>query len=314
MRNVFIRIECEGIAGYGEASPNAFYHENADDVQQRLELAAKRLLGLKIRSIADIASFWDTIWTSVNPSRAAQCAIDIALWDFLARRESCTICDLAWGQRPLPIETFATIGISTPEELAAKVAELNGFPLIKMKSDSRADIDPVRFVRATSGAALAIDANCAWGAQDVPALANQLVGLGVKFIEQPFPPEDDVRMLKILADSPLPFIADESCVVLEDVERMPGCFSGINIKLTKCGGLTPALRMLRRAQELGLQTMIGCMLESSVLISAGAAAAQQADFADLDGAWLIRDDPFHGVRYEKGILYMDERVRCVGQI
>ena len=314
MRNVFIRIECEGIAGYGEASPNAFYHENADDVQQRLELAAKRLLGLKIRSIADIASFWDTIWTSVNPSRAAQCAIDIALWDFLARRESCTICDMAWGQRPLPIETFATIGISTPEELAAKVAELNGFPLIKMKSDSRADIDPVRFVRATSGAALAIDANCAWGAQDVPALANQLVGLGVKFIEQPFPPEDDVRMLKILADSPLPFIADESCVVLEDVERMPGCFSGINIKLTKCGGLTPALRMLRRAQELGLQTMIGCMLESSVLISAGAAAAQQADFADLDGAWLIRDDPFHGVRYEKGILYMDERVRCVGQI
>ena len=141
------------------------------------------------------------------------------------------------------------------------------------------------------------------------ALAHRLTSLGVTFIEQPFAPHDDARMPSLLASSPLPVIADESCVVTEDVERMPGRFTGFNIKLTKCGGLTPALTMLLRAKELGLLTMVGCMLESSVLIHAGAVVAQQSDFADLDGAWLIRDDPFHGVRYENGVLHMDERIR-----
>jgi L-alanine-DL-glutamate epimerase-like enolase superfamily enzyme len=309
VRNVFVRLEEEGITGYGEASPNAFYHENADDVQARLSRVAPWLRGLKIRSVADIARIWEEIWPVVSPSRSAQCAVDVALWDWLARRENRTICELAWGELPRPVATFVTIGISTPEELSDKVAELHGFPLIKIKSDTRADIGPVRFVRERTGAALAIDANCAWGGHDVAALAHQLAALGVKFLEQPFAPEADALMPKMLAASPLPIIADESFVVLEDVERMPGCFSGFNIKLTKCGGLTPALRMARRAKELGLQTMVGCMLESSVLISAGAAVAQHTDFADLDGAWLIRDDPFHGIRYEKGVLHMEERVR-----
>jgi len=309
VRNVFGRIEDEGITGYGEASPNAFYHENADDVGARLARAAQWLRGRKIRSLADIGGVWDEVWRMVSPSRAAQCAIDVALWDWLARREDCTLCELAWGERPRPVATFATIGISTPEELGAKVAELHGFPLIKIKSDTRADIGPVRFVRERTGAALAIDANGAWGGHDVPALAHQLAGLGVKFLEQPFAPDEDARMPMVLAASPLPVLADESCVVSEDVERMPGRFSGFNIKLTKCGGLTPALRMLRRAQELGLRTMAGCMLESSVLISAGAAVAQHTDFADLDGAWLIRDDPFRGARYEKGTLHTDRRVQ-----
>ncbi|MFZ4773821.1 MAG: dipeptide epimerase [Terrimicrobiaceae bacterium] len=310
-RNVFLRIEDEGITGYGEAAPNAFYHEDADNVRERLLRAVPVFRELKIRTVADIGRVWEEVWPVVNPSRSAQCAIDIALWDWLARRENCTICELAWGEKPQPVPTFTSIGISTPEELAAKVAELQGFPLIKIKSDFRADLTPVRFVRERTGAALAIDANCAWLGHDVVALAHQLAGCGVKFLEQPFPPGDDAGMAKVLASSPLPVIADESCVTLEDVERMPGSFSGFNIKLTKCGGLTPALRMVRRAQTLGLQTMIGCMLESSVLISAGAAVARQTDFADLDGAWLIRDDPFHGVRYEKGILHMDERVRPV---
>ena len=309
VRNVFVQIADDGITGYGEASPNSFYHENADDVRERLSHAARRLHGLKIRSAADIGHLWEEIWPSLSPSRAAQCALDVALWDWLTRRENCTICEQAWGRRPRPVPTFATIGLSTPEELTTKVEALRSFPLIKIKSDARADVGDVKFVRDRTEADLAIDANCAWGRQDIPALSRLLAGLGVIFIEQPFPPAEDARMSKLLAASQLPVLADESCVALEDVERMPGSFSGINIKLTKCGGLTPALRMVRRAQDLGLQTMIGCMLESSVLISAGAVIAQQTDFADLDGAWLIRDDPFDGVRYESGVLHMDEHVR-----
>ena len=309
VRNVFVRIRDEGIAGYGEASPNAFYGEEADDVRSRLSRAAGGLRGLNVRSVADIGRIREEIWPALEPSRAAQCALDIALWDWLARRENCTVCELAWGKRPRPVATFATIGISTPEELDARVAELRGFPLIKIKSDAMADLGPARFVRERTGAALAIDANCAWGAHDVSALARQLAGWEVKFIEQPFSPEEDARMPELLAASPLPVFADESCVVEDDVRRMPGRFSGLNIKLAKCGGLTPAMRMLKRARELGLRTMVGCMLESSVLISAGAVVAQQTDFADLDGAWLIRDDPFRGARYENGILHTDGIVR-----
>ena len=309
VRNVYVRIRDDGITGYGEASPNAFYREDADDVRERLSRAACVLHGLKVRSVADIGKIRDEIWPVLEPSRAAQCALDVALWDWLARRENCTVCELAWGNLPRPVATFATIGISTPEELDTRVAELNGFPLIKIKSDAGADLAPARFVRERTGAALAIDANCAWGEHDVSALARQLAGIEVKFIEQPFSPAEDDRMPELLAASPLPVFADESCVVEDDVERMPGRFSGLNIKLTKCGGLTPAMRMLRRAQELGLRTMVGCMLESSALISAGAVVAQQTDFADLDGAWLIRDDPFHGARYESGVLHADKIVR-----
>lgn len=308
-RNVFVRLGEDGITGYGEASPNAFYRENADDVQTRLLRAAPWIRTWKVRSVADIGRIWDEIWPLVIPSRSAQCALDIALWDWLARRENCTVCELAWGNRPHPVATFTTIGISTAEELATKITELQGFPLIKIKSDGGADMGPARLVCERTGAALAVDANCAWAEQDIPALAHQLAGFGVKFIEQPLPPAEDARMPEILAASPLPVFADESCVDLEDIARMPGCFSGFNIKLTKCGGLTPALRMLRRAQELGLQTMTGCMLESSALISAGAVVAQQTDFADLDGAWLVRDNPFHGVRYENGILHLEERIQ-----
>ena len=119
-------------------------------------------------------------------------------------------------------------------------------------------------------------------------------------------------MPELHSASPLPIIADESCVTLDDVDRMPGCFAGFNIKLTKCGGLTPALKMLQRGRDLGLQTMVGCMLESSVLISAAAVVGQQTDFVDLDGAWLIRDDPFVGACYEMGILHIAERVRPEG--
>ena len=182
---------------------------------------------------------------------------------------------------------------------------LNRLACKQRRREDRAPRGRVAPVLERTGAALAIDANCAWGARNVSALARQLAGFGVKFIEQPLSPAEDARMPELLAASPLPIFADESCVMEEDVGRMPGRFSGLNIKLAKCGGLTPAMRMLKHARELGLRTMVGCMLESSVLISAGAVVAQQTDFADLDGAWLIRDDPFHGTRYESGILHAD---------
>ena len=147
VRNVFVRLEHEGLAGYGEASPNAFYGETWEGVTAKLESARDFIGTLAVRSVAEIESVWNEAWRILAPSRAAQCALDVALWDWLARREGVSVSELAWNQPPRPVTTFATIGLSSPGELASKVEELHGFPRIKIKSDQTASLDPIRFVR-----------------------------------------------------------------------------------------------------------------------------------------------------------------------
>jgi len=298
VRNVFIRLEQEGIAGYGEASPNAFYGETWEGVISKLESARQLIEILDVHRVADIEIAWLAAWNYLAPSRAAQCALDLALWDWLARKKGVTVCELAGNQPPRPVTTFATIGLSTPEELAEKVEELHGFPRIKIKSDQSASLEAVRFVRERTSALLAVDANCAWGEIDLPALAQELAKFDVAFIEQPWPPARD-RDLPLLA---MTMLADESCVTEEDARELAEQFDGFNIKLVKCGGLTPARRMLELGKARRKKLMVGCMLESSALIAAGAVLAQRTDYADLDGAWLLRDDPFAGWQFDRGVL------------
>jgi L-alanine-DL-glutamate epimerase-like enolase superfamily enzyme len=301
--NVILQIEDgSGHVGTGEASPNPFYRETTSDVDRRLQSLQGFLANRRIESVDDISSLWTEAWPILSPSRAAQCALDIALWDLVARKRGMTVSELAHGVAPGPVTSCCTIGISTPEELPAKVEELRQNPIIKVKCDQRADLEPLRFIRSQTSARLIVDANCAWGGVDVKSLSPQLKDLGVVLIEQPLPPQESARMPDFLGNSCIPVVADESCVEERDVSRMPGCFSGFNIKLVKCGGLTPALRMLREGRELGLKVMVGCMLETSVLIAAGAVIGQKTDFADLDGSWLLRDDPFVGLNFERGIL------------
>ena len=297
---MFVRLEEDGISAWGEASPSAFYDETDAAVAAMLERAADWLRDVRVRSVADLERLWSEAWAIVSPSRAAQCALDVALWDWLAQKEGTSVSELAWGSPAKPVRTFGTIGLSTPDELDAKIEELREFSMIKVKSDASADLEPVRRIRERNGAMIAVDANCAWAAVDLPRLTDELTRLKVEFIEQPFPPGEDLRLLRNACA--LPIMADESCVVADHVERIAGHFDGFNIKLVKCGGITPALRMARVGRELGLKTMVGCMLESSVLIAAGAVVAQQTDYADLDGAWLLSDDPFRGWQFDHGLL------------
>ena len=301
--NVFLRIEHGGCAGHGEASANAYYGENAADVAAKLEALAGFLDARAVDSPADIAAIWEEAWPLLAPSRAAQCALDVALWDWLAKREARGVTELALGEKPRPVVSFATIGLSEPEELEQKIAELAGFPRVKIKSDGTGDLSTAARVRAAlPQACIAVDANCAWGEVDFAKMAADLPGLGIEFIEQPFPPARDADMPGLCARLPVPIIADESCVTEKDLERLPGHFAGFNIKLVKCGGLTPARRMIARGKARGKKTMVGCMLESSALIAAGAVVAQRTDYADLDGAWLLGDDPFSGWKFDHGIL------------
>jgi L-alanine-DL-glutamate epimerase-like enolase superfamily enzyme len=298
VRNVFIRLEKDGVAGYGEASPNSFYEETWQGVIARLEQAREFIEALHVRSVAEIEAAWNEAWRFLAPSRAAQCALDLALWDWLARLQGVTVSQLAWNEPAQPVTTFATIGLSSAEELAGKVDELRGFSRIKIKSAQSADLDPVRFVRERTSALLAVDANCAWGEVDLHSLTHELAQLGVTFIEQPWPPSRDAELPAL----ELPVMADESCVTEDDAAQLTDQFDGFNIKLVKCGGITPARRMVKMGEARRKRLMVGCMLESSALIAAGAVIAQRTDYADLDGAWLLGDDPFTGWKFDHGVL------------
>lgn len=300
--NVFVRLGAAGVAAWGEASPNPFYGESATAVRDRLRAAAPAIAARLPDSPAAVEAAWEELWPLFAPSRAAQCAADVALWDWLARREGVPLAKLLWDRAPRPVATFCTIGLAAPDELAAKLAEVRGFPRVKLKADATGSLASVRAARERlPEALLAVDANCAWDRPLLAAVAPALAAAGVAFIEQPLPPGADRAVGPGVAG--LPVFADESCVVEADVARLAADYAGINVKLVKCGGITPARRMLRRARALGLRTMVGCMLESSVLIAAGAAVAGAADFADLDGAWLLADDPFVGWRFDRGVLY-----------
>lgn len=298
--NVFLALSQDGVIGYGEASPNSFFREDPFDVQLALQGLADYFRGRTLASQADIARIWGELEARLAPSRACLCAVDIALWDLWAKLNGKTVCECALGRPPRPIATSATLGICPPGEWPGRIDEARDFPAIKVKMDARLDTALVEAIRARSAAAIRVDANGAWDGIDIAAASGRLAALGVEFIEQPLLPDADGRMEAILRGSALPILADESCAVPADVEKLPGRFSGFNIKLVKCGGLTPALAMLRRGHALGLKVMIGCMLESSLLIAAGCVAAQDADYADLDGSWLLRDDPCRGLEWKDG--------------
>jgi L-alanine-DL-glutamate epimerase-like enolase superfamily enzyme len=299
--NVFVRVtDPDGVSGYGEASPNPFYGETPESVLEKIQSAAPLLVGLKLRSVRDLETTWQALWDRVAPSRAAQCALDLALWDWLARRENATVPQITFRVPARPVRSFATLGLSSAEELPSKLEELAEFEFLKIKSDHRRGTAPGLAARERfPNAQIALDANCSWSEASIEKWAPDLTRIQALFLEQPFPPGLPLPQLP----SELLLMADESVVVEEDLNRLPTGFGGFNVKLVKCGGLTPALRMLARGRERGLRTMVGCMLESSCLIAAGAAAAQNADHADLDGAWLLSNDPFSGWKMQQGCLH-----------
>lgn len=303
--NNFFVLEQDGLVGYGEASPNSFFNEDPSDVQMALVGLSDYFKMQTLRTFEDIARIWGEVWNLVAPSRACQCAVDIALWDLWAKIQGQTASEMAFGRVAREIPTSATLGLCPPAEWQARILEIAQFPSVKVKMDARADLGILTAIRERTAAVIRVDANCAWSALDIGPLSEKLAALGVEFIEQPLPTSEDGRMESLSRESCLPILADESCAGLQDIDGLVGRFSGFNIKLVKCGGITPALAMLRKGQDLGLKTMVGCMLETSLLISAGLIVAQEADYADLDGSWLLQDDPFEGLAYINGRIRTD---------
>jgi len=184
--------------------------------------------------------------------------------------------------------------------MVAKLAEMPGWPVYKIKLGTMHDVEIIQTLREQTDAVFRIDANCGWATGEATALSAEMARHGVEFIEQPLLPDAREAQAQLYRDSALPLIADENCVGEADVPRCVDHFHGINIKLCKCGGLTPARRMIAAARDHGLKVMVGCMAESSVGISAGAQLTPLIDYADLDGALLLAEDAADGIQIENG--------------
>ncbi|MFM7184002.1 MAG: dipeptide epimerase [Planctomycetota bacterium] len=293
---VIVQLHQDGLFGYGEATTNPYYGATVESLTRRIAAVAPRL---HAASADDLDGLLDTAAALLGADTFAHCAVDLAIHDLWGKRRGGPLHRL-WGLDPAagPLSNY-TIGIDTPERMAAKLAEVPDWPVYKIKLGTDRDLEIVRELRRHTAKPFRVDANCGWTARQAIELSGPLAELGVEFIEQPLA-ADDPGMAEVYRRSALPVFADESCGVEADVDRCAGRFHGINIKLVKCGGLAAARRMIARARELGLAVMCGCMTESSVGISALAQLVPLLDHVDMDGAALLAADIAHGVVVEAG--------------
>jgi len=288
---LIVILSSDDKTGYGEATSNPYYGVTIESMVSEIESIRREIENYKLTDPKDFHQFL----VEKGLSNFAICALDLAAWDLFGKLKSKPLYDL-WGtsNESYPITNY-TIGIASIEKMVAKMKELP-WPIYKIKLGTDDDVNIVKELREHTDAIFRIDANCAWTAKETIINAPQLKDLGVEFLEQPLKADDWEGMEKVMHHSVLPVIADESCIVENDVEKCGLHYSGINIKLTKCGGLTPALRMIQKGKEMGIKIMVGCMTESTVGISAIAQLLPQLDYVDMDGPLLLKEDIADGIK------------------
>lgn len=301
---VILELEHEGIVGYGEAAPSSRYGETVDSVGAFLSI-------IDLSRFADpfqLESILDYVDSLSQGDTAAKAAIDLALHDWIGKKLGIPLHKY-WGLdgRKTPLTSF-TIGIDTPKVIENKVREAEAYPILKVKLGGENDEEIIRTIRKITKKTLRVDANEGWKKREQAVeKIRWLEQEGVEFVEQPMPASDLEGTAWVRERVNIPLIADENSLRLRDVPRLQGVFNGINIKLMKCAGLREALRMVNAARACNLKVMIGCMIESSIAISAAAQLSPMIDYADLDGNVLITNDPFDGVRSLDGTLTLSDR-------
>jgi L-alanine-DL-glutamate epimerase-like enolase superfamily enzyme len=300
--NVLVRITHEGVSGIGEAAPSTYYGENRATVLAALELLADEL-GDDPFEIEEILARGDRA-LRLNP--AAKAALDMALYDLVGKRLNVPLYKLLGLSAVRTPLTSYTIGIDTPEVMAQKALAARAYPILKIKVGTPNDVANLKAIREVSSAIIRVDANAAWTPKEAVRAIEQLAEFDIEFVEQPVAPSNLAGLRFVREHSPLPIISDESSITSEDVPRLAECVDGVNVKLMKCGGLNRALKMIHVARVHHLKVMLGCMIESSLAITAAAHLTPLVDYADLDGHLLIDDDPYTGVRVEQGKLILPD--------
>jgi L-alanine-DL-glutamate epimerase-like enolase superfamily enzyme len=300
--SVIVRLEGSELVGIGEAAPSRFYGETAETVTSFLEQIRPRIehCAHEAEVMAELTSRGGTS----NP--AARAALEIAAHDIIGQRFERPVHRL-FGLDPEDApDTVMSIGLDTPDVMLRKAREASGFATLKIKLDRETDPEIVRDIKEATGAAITVDANCAWTPIEAIERIKVLADIGVEFVEQPVGAKDIDGLRLVHRHAGVPVFADESCPTSAQIPLVEGAVDGIVIKLMKCGGLVEAVRMARMARDRGLSTMIGCMLESSLAITAAAHISPLMDWADLDSGLLLADDPFVGVRIDGGRMTLPE--------
>lgn len=289
---LIVKLEGGGLYGLGESTTNPFYGVTIANMTACLENFRPMVENAEWKNPEELWELGRGIF-SENPF--AQCALDIAAWDWFAKKKGKKLYEyLGLDPQRIPTTNF-TIGIDSVAKMVAKMKEVD-WPIYKIKLGTDNDLEIVRELRRHTESVFRIDANCAWTAEQAIRNSEELARLGVEFMEQPLGKDDLEGMKEVFRYSKLPVMADESCIVESDVRKCHGLFHGINVKLVKAGGITPGLRMIQEAKSLGMKTMVGCMTESSVGITSIAHIAPLLDYVDMDGAMLLAKDPARGVR------------------
>lgn len=292
---VWVRLtDSDDLSGWGEANPVPYFGETPESVCAALE--AYRAVLENIHSPFAIQEIESACRIDLAGNASARAAISMALYDLQGKRVGLPVHTLL-GLDParVPLTSF-TIGLDAPDVVRRKIQEALEYPILKLKVGGERDEEMLSIVREEAPEArIRLDANGAWSAAEAVARIEELARFDdIELVEQPVA-ESDIEGLRFVRErSPLPVIADESCHDSTDIPRLVGKVDGVNIKLAKCGGLTEALRMIHTARAHHLQVMLGCMLGTTLGVAAAAQLAPLVDYADLDGAALLSDDPFEG--------------------
>lgn len=302
---VHVRMTSDGVTGVGEGAPIVRYHEDAVSGKQAID-ALMPFLGA--------VNPWEfqRVMTEVSRNTegqfAAKAALDIALLDWVGKKLNIPLYRmLGLDPAQAPVTTFS-IGIDTPETTRQKVLEAELFPVLKIKVGLNTDEATLEAVRGATKKPLRVDANEGWkDKEEAVRKINWLETQGVEFVEQPMPADMIEETRWVRSRVHLPIIADEAAMNARVIPELVDAYDGINVKLDKCGGLQQALNMIYVAKSLGMKTMLGCMVSSSVSVTAAAHLSPLVDYADLDGNLLIANDPYRGVQVCQGKLKLPER-------
>lgn len=299
-----LRYSCDGVTGYGEGAPIIRYQENALEAQKAVE---------SVRDFLLRANPWQfrknggELSRKIDGQFAAKAAVDVAWMDWIGKKLGVPFYRyLGVDPKDTPVTTFS-IGIDTPEITRQKTREAESFPVLKIKVGLSTDEPTIEAVRSVTKKPLRVDANEGWkDKEEAVRKINWLETQGVEFIEQPLPASMIEETRWVRSRVHMPIIADEACLNAAAVPKLADAYDGVNVKLDKTGGIQEALRTIAVARALGMKVMLGCMISSSVSVTAAAHLSPLVDYADLDGNLLIANDPFSGVRVDKGKLILPD--------
>ncbi len=293
---VFIYLEQDGLIGRGETAPSERYNESVPKILERLR--NRIILPKAVSNIDEVVELIDRYTIDLKSFRSA--CIN-ALYDWWTQKNNIPLYDHFNCDGDIFHPTSFTIAIGSFAELAQKIEEAKKYKILKVKLGTENDKDIITEIRKYTDKPIYVDANEGWNFNTAIEMCEWLAENNVELIEQPLPSNDIRKMTELRKLSPLPLIADENCHTSKDIDKLIKGFDGINIKLTKCGGLDEATKMVEIAKKYNLKIMLGCMVESSIGITALAQLASRADYLDLDGNLLINNNPYNGLQIVDGL-------------